>query len=69
MERRVTSRGRVEYQYKCFGACSVLFIEVKLSIGEGKERQDAIAQVIAESDGLHLKNILLWCLQLLTSSV
>jgi hypothetical protein len=30
---------------------AVHFIEIKLKIGSGKERLDAIAQVIAECDG------------------
>jgi hypothetical protein len=50
MEGRLTTPGRVEYLYKCFSACSILFIEVKLELGTATERLDAIAQVIAESD-------------------
>ena len=48
---RMTTKGKIEYYFKAFGATSVLFIEVKLRIGSATERLDAIAQVIAECDG------------------
>lgn len=47
----MTMRGRIEYHFKCFGGCTVLFIEMKLVTGTAKERVNAIAQVIAECDG------------------
>jgi hypothetical protein len=48
---RMTTKGRIEYHFKVFGALTILFIEVKLEIGSADELHDAIAQVIAESDG------------------
>jgi hypothetical protein len=51
LDGRVTTRGKIEYYFKAFGSIAALFIEVKLEIGSGKERMDAIAQVIAECDG------------------
>jgi hypothetical protein len=51
IDGRVTTRGKIEYHFKAFGSIAALFIEVKLKIGSGKERMDAIAQVIAECDG------------------
>ena len=47
----MTVRGRVEYHLKCFGGCTVLFIEMTLETGTAKERVNAIAQVIAKCDG------------------
>lgn len=54
MQGRMATRGRVEYQFKVCGALTILFIEVKLQIGSGEERLNAIGQVIAEADGPHL---------------
>ena len=48
---RITTKGRIEYQFKIYGAQTVVFVEVKLNIGSVEERLDAIAQVIAECDG------------------
>ncbi|KAI9772380.1 MAG: hypothetical protein M1839_002459 [Geoglossum umbratile] len=50
LEGKIASKGRIEYQFKTFGGVTVLFIEVKLSIGSLRERLDCIAQVIAEAD-------------------
>jgi hypothetical protein len=50
-EGRITTKGRVEYQFKSFGGITVVFIEVKLNIGNSTERLDCFAQVIAECDG------------------
>lgn len=50
IEGRMTTKGRIEY-YKAFGSVSIVSVEVKLKIGDLEERLDAIAQVIAESDG------------------
>jgi len=36
-----------------FGAFSILIIEVKYVLGNDAERLNAIAQVIAECDGMH----------------
>jgi hypothetical protein len=49
----------MEYQFKTFGGITVIFIEVKLDIGSATERQNCIAQVIAECDAcawLNLQN-------------
>jgi hypothetical protein len=48
----LTTRGRVEYHFLVFGGLSVLVIEVKLLLGTADERLNAIAQVIAECDGM-----------------
>jgi hypothetical protein len=50
---RMTTKGRIEYHFKVFGAVTILFIEVKLEMGSADERYDAMAQVIAESDTQH----------------
>jgi hypothetical protein len=54
MPGRLPTTGRIEYQFKVWGALTVLFIEVKLEIGSSQERQNAVAQVIAEADGMSL---------------
>ena len=51
IEGRIITKDRVEYHFKAIDSIAVLFIEMKLKIGSGKERLDAIAQVIAECDG------------------
>jgi hypothetical protein len=51
IEGCVTTKERMEYHFQAIGSISVLFIEVKLRIGSGKERLDAVDQVIAECDG------------------
>ena len=51
LEGKITTKGRVEYQFKTFGGITVVFIEVKLDIGSQTERLDCYAQVIAECDG------------------
>ena len=48
----IGTRGRIEYFIKTFGATAILCIETKPSIGNERERLDAIAQVIAECDGM-----------------
>jgi hypothetical protein len=48
---RITIKGRVEYYFQTMGSIPVFFIEIKFKIGSGKERLDAIAQVIAECGG------------------
>jgi hypothetical protein len=50
---RMTKRGRIEYHFLVFGGLSVLVIEVKFILGTPDERLDAIAQVIAECDGMY----------------
>ncbi|KAL0632801.1 hypothetical protein Q9L58_008317 [Maublancomyces gigas] len=56
MPGRMSTRGRIEYQFKVCGALTILFIEVKLQIGSGDERLNAIAQLIAEADACDLLN-------------
>jgi len=51
---RMTTKGRVEYHFVVFGVLSLLVIEVKFELGTGEERADAMAQVIAECDGIYL---------------
>jgi hypothetical protein len=48
---RITTKGRVEHYFQTMGSIAVFFLEIKYRIGSGKERLDAIAQVIAECDG------------------
>jgi hypothetical protein len=50
-ESRIGTQGRIEYLFKTFGTITILFIEIKLKVGNDAERLKAIAQVIAESDG------------------
>ena len=49
----MTTRGRIEYHFLVFGGLSILVIEVKFFLGTADERLDAIAQVIAECDGMY----------------
>ena len=49
---RMTTKGRIEYHFLMFGGISILVIEVKYILGVAEERLDAIAQVIAECDGM-----------------
>ena len=51
MPGRIATKGRIEYYFIVVGCLTVLFIEVKLSIGSSTERMNAVAQVIAEADG------------------
>ena len=46
----MTTRGRSEYHFLVF---AVLVIEVKFFLGTADEHLDAIAQVIAEYDGMY----------------
>ena len=52
LEGRLTTKGRIEYQFKIYGGITVVFIEAKLNIGSLTERLDCFAQVIAECDGM-----------------
>ncbi|KAF8223296.1 hypothetical protein L208DRAFT_1317370 [Tricholoma matsutake] len=52
----VGTQGRIEYFSQTFGAVAILFIEMKLKVGNDAERLKAIAQVIAECDGCDLNN-------------
>jgi hypothetical protein len=51
LQGTMTKRGRIEYQYRVYGGVTVLFIEVKLELGNDMELLNFIAQVIAECDG------------------
>ena len=50
-EDKITTKGRIEYQFKTYGGVTVVFIEVKLDTGSLTERLNCYAQVIAECDG------------------
>lgn len=50
-----TTKGRIEYQLRVFEGLSVVYIEVKLEVGTGEEHLNAVAQLIAEADGLYLR--------------
>ena len=53
---RITTKGHIEYQLRVFeGGLSVVYIEVKLQDGTGEEHLNAVAQLIAEADGLYLR--------------
>jgi hypothetical protein len=51
LQGRMTTKGRIEYQFSIYGGITILFIEVKLEIGGATERLNCYAQVIAECDG------------------
>ena len=53
LEGKMTTKGRIEYQFKTYGGITVLFIEVKVEMGNFRERLNFFAQVIAECDGMH----------------
>jgi hypothetical protein len=57
IQGRISTRGRIEYHFLVFGELSLLVIEVKFRLGTGDERLNAIAQVIAECDGMHLSSL------------
>lgn len=52
IEGRITTKGRIEYLFMAFGSLAMLFIEVKYRLNTGDEFLDAVAQVIAEADGM-----------------
>jgi hypothetical protein len=49
---RIGMQGCIKYYFKTFSAIAILFIEMKLRVGDDAERLTAIAQVIAESDSM-----------------
>jgi len=49
----MTTKGRVEYHFSVFGGLSIVVIEFKPVFGTSSERLNAIAQVIAECDGMY----------------
>ncbi|KAF8224600.1 hypothetical protein L208DRAFT_1310410, partial [Tricholoma matsutake] len=56
IDGRIGMQGRIEYFFQTFGAVAILFIEMKLKVGNDADRLKAIAQVIAECDGCDLNN-------------
>jgi hypothetical protein len=58
LEDRITTRGRIGYQFKTYDGITVLFIEVKLDTGSYTERLDRYAQVIAECDGMYMVSLI-----------
>lgn len=48
----ISTGGRIKYFFKTFGIVVILCIEMKFKLGNDTERLDAIAQVIAECDGM-----------------
>ncbi|RMZ82040.1 hypothetical protein DV736_g6643, partial [Chaetothyriales sp. CBS 134916] len=50
LEGKMTTKGRIEYQFKIFGGVTVVFIEVKMNVGNLTERLNCYAQVMAECD-------------------
>jgi len=56
IDGRIGTQGRIEYFFQTFGAVAILFIEMKLKVGNDVERLKAIAQVIADCDGCDLNN-------------
>ncbi|KAN0082202.1 hypothetical protein V8E54_003500 [Elaphomyces granulatus] len=61
LEGRLTTKGRIEYQFQTYGAINVVFIEVKLEIGGQSERLNFVAQVIAECDACAWMNKQMGC--------
>jgi hypothetical protein len=51
LEGKMVIKCRIEYQFKIYGGVTVVFIEVKLDIGNQAERLNCYAQVIAECEG------------------
>lgn len=70
LEGRLTTKGRIEYQFKIYGVITVVFIEAKIDIGNLTERLNCFAQVIAEcnacawinhQNGYHLPIMAILC--------
>ena len=51
LEGQITTKGRIEYQFKIYGGITVVFIEVKPNVGNMTERLNCYTQVIAECNG------------------
>jgi hypothetical protein len=70
IEGCIGTKGHIEYFFKAFGTIAILFIEMKLKVGNDMERLKAIAQVIVESDGmahvlvLHFLSLTSWMYRL-----
>ncbi|KIW22070.1 hypothetical protein, variant [Cladophialophora immunda] len=50
LEGTIATKGHIEYQFKTYRGVTVVFIEVKLNVGNLTERLNCYAQVIAECD-------------------
>ena len=53
MPGRITTQGHID-QFRVFGGLAVVYIEVK-QVGSCDERLNAVAQLIAEADGMYLR--------------
>ena len=51
LEGKMSTKDRIEYQFRIYGGITIVFIEVKLNVGGLAERLNCYAQVIAECDG------------------
>ena len=51
LHNRVSTKGRIEYQFMTFSGVTLVFVEVMLGTGSREEYWNAIAQIIAESNG------------------
>jgi len=49
----MTTREQIKYHFLVFGGLSILVIKVKFFLGTADECLNAIAQVIAECDGVY----------------
>jgi hypothetical protein len=54
MPECITTKSRIEYQFRVFGGFTIVYVEAKLEVGTGAEHLDAVAQLIAEADGMYL---------------
>jgi hypothetical protein len=50
----VGTKDRIECQFKAFEGIIVVYIKVKLEVGTADEHLDAVAQLIAEVEGVYL---------------
>jgi len=51
LEGKITTKGRIECQFKTYGGVTVVSIQVKRGVGSLTERLNYYAQVIAECNG------------------
>ena len=51
LHNRISTKGRIKYQFVTFSGVTLVFVEVMLGTGSREEYLNAIAQIIAESDG------------------
>ena len=49
IDGRIGTQGRIKYFFQTFGTIAILFIKMKLKVGNDTERLKAIAQVITVS--------------------